>query len=162
MKHFYFAFLCFVTTILAVCCNSAASEQERYQTLLGRAQSLEHRHCQLNASIDSLWDVTSQQLDKALPKNFPAIDRGIFLRARNADHIRMFMSFKQLSPDAQSIVNEAGKYDTSLAAQVRGLLEEKQSFEREKIRFLKNIGKTNTSEVYAKALQQATAVTACQ
>jgi hypothetical protein len=68
------------------------------------------------------------------------------------------MSFKLLDSGAQSIVNEAGKYDEILAVQMRDLLEQQQEFERQKIQFLRKTEQKDqeASRTYSHNLQQAT------
>jgi hypothetical protein len=119
--------------------------------LLLRSQSLDHQLLFLNSQIDSLWDTTSTQLANALPPDFPSIDRDIFINARNADHIRMFMSYKLLDSASQSLVMQAGAYDSVLALQVRDLFQERQKFEQEKIQFLAQVEKKDktASQAYA-------------
>src|SRR6187431_2085521 len=113
----------------------------------------------LNARIDSLWDVTSATLDKELPADFPPVDRDIFLNARNADHIRMFMSYKDISPELQALVDKAGEYDQMLAHHMREHQMEQQVFEQRKNEFLQKVAQQNesTSNEYALKFRTATA-----
>lgn len=120
-------------------CDSRSHWEKENAELHRQMLDLERRQQSLEASIDSLWDATSAQLASAFPTGFPPTDRDIFLKARNADHIRMFMSFKLLDADAQSLVNKAGEQDEILAAQARILLEQRQKFERQKIQFLQKV-----------------------
>lgn len=162
MKPFFISistvlFLAFIAAIAG--CDGNSRWEKEQSGLLSQAAYLEHRHSQLNASIDSLWDVTTAQLTAALPSSFPVQDRNIFLKARNADHIRMFMSFKQLAPETQSLVIKAGEYDSLLAAQVRALLAQSQEFEQQKMQFLRKVEQRDTaaSRLYADELRTATA-----
>lgn len=143
---------------LTGCSNSGQWEKED-ANLLSQAVTLEQRHCQLKASIDSLWDVTTTRLEPFLPADFPTVDRDIFLKARNADHIRMFMSFKKLDAKAQSLVNEAGEQDEILAKQVQALIDQKEAFEHQKNQFLQKVEKQDrsASRSYAEKLRTATA-----
>jgi len=113
--------------------------------LLLRSRDLDDQLVLLNTQIDSLWDTTSIQLANALPPDFPSIDRDIFINARNADHIRMFMSYKLLDSATQALVIQAGVYDSILAQQVHGLFLARQEFEREKIQFLGQVEKQDKS-----------------
>lgn len=137
----------------------ACAHDQQDQQLLQRALELERHQCQLNASIDSLWDATTLQLEAALPADFPSIDRGIFLKARNADHIRMFMSYNLLDNKVQSLVDEAGKYDALLAQEAHRLLAEKNKFEQEKNHFLQKLANKNpmASKKLAEKIQLASA-----
>lgn len=148
-----FVFLACVLVLSA--CSTNNSWEKECADLRRQSAELEHRHCQLNASIDSLWDTTSTRLAQAFPPGFPATDRAIFLKARNADHIRMFMSFKQLDAGTQALVSEAGQYDAILAAQMRALLEQTQAFESKKIQFLRKVEAQDTAiiRIYADALR---------
>ena len=85
-------------------CAPQSPWEEESEALLRKTTALEDLHHQLNLRIDSLWDVTTDQLAGMMPSDFPSIDREIFLKARNADHMRMFMSFDLLSDDAQNLV----------------------------------------------------------
>ncbi len=132
-------------------CQPSNEWNKEGDTLVQQATLLEKKHTILNARIDSLWDATSDALDKALPADFPPVDRDIFLNARNADHIRMFMSYKSISPELQSMVDRAGEYDQMLAQQIRDLQEDKQLFEHQKIEFLQKVAQQDaaTSVAYA-------------
>lgn len=141
-------------------CGSRSEWEKENANLHQELRNLELRQQSLQASIDSLWDVTSAQLAVALPAGFPPTDRNIFLNARNADHIRMFMSFKLLDADAQSLVNKAGQQDEILAAQARVLMEKRQDFERQKIQFLQKVAQTDEAagRRYASKFRSATGV----
>ena len=150
-------FLFFLPVLLFFMGCTPDAQQQEYAVLLQQAARLEQRHCHLKAGIDSLWDVTSARLEKELPPDFPSVDRDIFLRARNADHMRMFMSFQKLGPGAQSLVNGAGRYDALLAAQMQTLLQEQQAFEAQKIHFLKQVEQTDAASCRAYASELRTA-----
>ena len=136
-------------------CTSENPWEKESNALLSRSEQLEKRLNQLNMRIDSLWDTTTVQLAKALPADFPPIDRDIFLKARNADHIKMFMSFQHLSPEAKALVQQAGMFDTMLADQARHLRTELELFEQEKTQFLKNVEEHDpaTSKAFAEKLK---------
>ena len=156
MNNLLTAILLLAGAMLALSCGST-SQQNEYADLLRRARDLEQRHCQVKAGIDSLWDITTTRLESGLPADFPAVDRDIFLKARNADHIKMFMSFKKLDPNIQAIVNDAGKYDALLAVQVHLLMEQKQEFDRQKIQFLRKVEQQDqaTGRLYANEFRTA-------
>jgi hypothetical protein len=152
------AFLLLVAVWGFWACDSRSQWEKENAELHRQMTDLEHRQKSLQASIDSLWDITSAQLAAALPAGFPPTDRDIFLNARNADHIRMFMSFKLLDADAQSLVNQAGEQDEILAAQARALLEERQAFEQHKNQFLQKVAAEDESagRLYASKFRSAT------
>ena len=129
------------------------------EELVHQAVLLDAKHLQLNTRIDSLWDATSASLNTGLPADFPPVDRDIFLKARNADHIRMFMSFKDISPELQALVAKAGEYDQLLAQEMRELQMEQQDFEQRKNVFLQKVAEQNeaTSDAYALKFRNATA-----
>ena len=139
----------------------ACTTSNQKEALLQQALTLEQRHCLLNASIDSLWDVTTAQLASNIPPDFPAIDRDIFLKARNANHIRMFMSFKQLDSKSQALVNQAGQYDEVLASKVHHLMAEKEQFEAQKNQFLQQLAQKDlaASQAFAQKIREATTYT---
>jgi len=127
------------TFFILTACHPREQWDKQSALLLQQADQLEARQIQLNTRIDSLWDATTAALAKALPADFPPTDRDIFLKARNADHIRMFMSYKLLDANAKDLVNKAGEYDEMLANQVRELYAQRQNFEKEKIQFLSQV-----------------------
>jgi hypothetical protein len=133
--------------------------QEEHDRLLQRAVDLEQHHCRLQASIDSLWDATSALLAQSMPPDFPDVDREIFRKARNADHIRMMMSYEKLDPGARALVNRAGERDQALAVRVHSLLEQKRAFEEEKNRFLRQVHQEDpeVSRVFTDRILAATA-----
>jgi len=145
--------------IALTACQQNSPWTQEGDALLSQAALLEEQHMKLNARIDSLWDVTSATLDKELPADFPPVDRDIFLNARNADHIRMFMSYKDISPELQALVNKAGEYDQMLAHQMREHQMEQQVFEQRKNEFLQKVAQQNesTSNEYALKFRTATA-----
>lgn len=124
-------------------CNRERAWQEEADALIIKAANLEALHARLNNRIDSLWDQTTTQIEQALPENFPEVDRGIFLNSRNADHIRMFMSFKLLDEETQALVDKAGKEDAMLASQVHALKIQREDFEKQKLQFLQKIQQEN-------------------
>lgn len=127
---------------------SGCGQQEKWENecahLLEQRSGLQQRRCQLDARVDSLWDATSEQLMRVLPASFPAADREIYLKSRNADHIKMFMSFHTLDSSTQRLVNNAGVYDAALATQIRDWMGEYQAFEQQKIQFLKQVDQHDT------------------
>lgn len=143
-------------TLLLAACDHTNAWQAESEVLLHRGDSLETQHQLINARIDSLWDATTAVLAASIPEDFPPTDREIFLKARNADHIRMFMSFKSLSPDAQAVVDNAGKYDAMLAGQIRELQAKQLAFEMEKTKFLESVEKANqqAGQMYAAAFRK--------
>lgn len=123
-------------------CDDRAAWRVEGDQLISKATSLSQQHDMLNIRIDSLWDTTTAVLAAAIPEDFPPTDREIFLHARNADHIRMFMSFKTLDAETQALVDNAGRFDEKLASQVRALQQQQQVFEKEKIEFLSKLDGT--------------------
>ena len=121
-------------------CTNGKWEAEA-ELLIDQQMSLEKRYHQLNASVDSLWDHTTWILEQNLPADIPPMDRDIFLKSRNADHMRMFMSFEKLDPQLQALIHQAGHKDAYLASQMKDLFLDRQQFERRKFVFLKNIEK---------------------
>ena len=146
------AFTCLLICIfLLSSCNRQRAWQGEADALLIQANNLEALHAQINNRIDSLWDKTTVQIEQALPHDLPEVDRGIFLNSRNADHIRMFMSFKLLDEKTQALVDNAGKEDAMLAAQVHALKIQREEFEKRKLQFLQKIYHENekASRMYA-------------
>ena len=135
-------FLIYSFTLLFLACNSL-DEKSKWENeslkLINIGNNLEYRHNALNNSVDSLWDDVSRKIESSLQKDFPSVDREIFLNSRNADHIRMFMSFQLLQKDIQTLINEAGKKDKMLADQIRSLANEMQEFENRKMKFLSKV-----------------------
>ncbi len=144
-RLFYVLF--FIAIPVTFACLTSCSHNRRWEKeaalLLDKSKKLDVLHHRLNQRIDSLWDATSIALDKALPSDFPSIDRGIFIKARNADHIRMFMSYNLLDDDAKALVSNAGAYDKMLADQVRDLFRQEQEFGQEKLKFLNQVEKND-------------------
>src|SRR5690606_9687552 len=103
--------------------------------LLTRAEALARRHTELTYRIDSLWDTTTARLAEAMPPDFPVVDRDIFLTSRNADHMRMFMSFELLDSTTRELIHAAGRADQQLAGELRQWAVEYRAFEREKQAF---------------------------
>jgi len=147
------------TFFILSACDPQGQWDKQSALLLQQADQLEAKQIQLNTRIDSLWDATTEALAKALPSDFPPTDRDIFLKARNADHIRMFMSYKLLDAQTQDLVNKAGQYDEMLANQVRDLYAQRQNFEKEKIQFLSQVERHDkkAGQHYAEQLSVAEA-----
>lgn len=120
-------------------CQQANPWQAEAEALMQQSAELEAHHDLLNARIDSLWDATSAVIEKDLPVDFPSVDRDIFLHSRNADHIRMFMSFNTLSQDVQATVNAAAMYDAKLASEVKELHLRHAQFDKQKNQFLMKV-----------------------
>lgn len=155
--------ICLLITYLLILtgCNPTKVWDEECKVLLQEAEQLESKHTKLNVSIDSLWDTTSKTLAMAIPEDFPPTDREIFLNSRNADHMRMFMSFKELSAETQSLVDAAGKYDAMLATEIKTLQIQKEDFEKRKTQFLRKVDEQN-KEAYQQYAEQFREVSAGQ
>lgn len=137
--HFISACLVAAAAIGMNACVSENRWEAERKTLVAEATQIKDQHHLLNQRIDSLWDATAIELAAALPADFPVIDRDIFIKARNADHIRMFMSYQALREDTKALVNAAGKYDEMLAKHVRDLQWRQQKYEEHKTQFLTNV-----------------------
>lgn len=137
--------LLFATACLSLFSACAAPDSDRESALTAlaaRARELNLHHAQLDARIDSLWDRTALQLEKALPPDFPPVDREIFLTSRNVYHITMFMSFDRLDQATKDLVYAAGKEDEQLSGEMQELAEAQRSFEADKMRFLDEISQS--------------------
>lgn len=152
--------LFFFTMLISV--TSGCDHRQQWENERAALQSqridLQARHDQLNARIDSLWDVTSDQLASEISMDFPALDRDIFINARNADHIRMFMSFQKLDTALQSLVNRAGAEDALLADQLLALLDAQRQYDVRKNQFLRKVERQDmsASKAYAELLRHST------
>lgn len=125
-------------------CNHQTQWENESSQILSRITLLEYKQKILNHRIDSLWDVTTTELEKNLPESMPPVDRNIFLNARNADHIRMFSSFGLLDEKTQNVIHRAGEYDKILAEQVHDLFEERRQLEQLRNSFLKKVAETDS------------------
>ena len=137
-------------------CTKNNSLEKEASVLLEESRDLHKRHLQIEARIDSLWDVTTAVLANNLPADMPPVDRDIFLKSRNAYHIRMFMSFDKLDPSIQEVVNMAAHEDESLADSIRILSEERLAFEKKKNKLLMELEKVDkeTARSYAAQFRQ--------
>jgi hypothetical protein len=116
------ALICIVcATLVTIGCKPKPQWHLESEQLTQQVNQWNEQFDALNHQVDSLWDTTSLQLAELLPADFPVTDRDIFIRARNADHIRMFMSYKKLDSDLQHMVTDAGEKDACLAAALRQL-----------------------------------------
>ena len=120
-------------------CNQENKWEAERDSLIRQSEQWNRRFDHLNHNIDSLWDVTSAALEKGMPANFPTTDRDIFLHSRNADHIRMFMSYKTLDTTLQHLVIDAGHKDSLLAAEMRQLHLDKNALEDSISDFLQQV-----------------------
>ena len=132
-----------VFTILAfVVCTSCKQQNtwdSEFQTILDQINQLDQSYEVLNDRVDSLWDATTAHLSANMPADLPPIEADIFLKSRNADHMRMFMSFKLLDSTTQAIVNEAGEMDKLLAKRIQDVQQGRNSLENTKLEFLKKV-----------------------
>lgn len=135
----YALFACILMASLSIGCNADDPWKAEYTVLSDRSEKWHERFDSLNARIDSLWDVTSAELEAKIPPDFPEIDRDIFIHARNADHITMFMSFHQLDTALQAMVYDAGRKDALLAAQMRQLNLDKNAIDKDISIFLQQV-----------------------
>lgn len=128
-------------------CSTEQQWEQESEKIIQQSTAMDSRYRLLNSRIDSLWDATTAHLEKKLPPDIPPIDRDIFLKARNADHIRMFKSFELLDTETQSMINAAGEYDKMLAIEARNLFEQQRKLEQVKNRFLKEVGSADEEAV---------------
>lgn len=122
--------------IAIVGCHDGNRSERALNALEQELAALEIEHSEMDKRIDSLWDDTSLRLAKAIPAEFPPLDRELFIEARNADHIRMFMSFDLLDSATQELVHAAGYQDQSLAESMRALIERKQALSEQRYALL--------------------------
>ncbi len=154
-----FLFLAACLSLLFACTAPGADRETELTALAARAKELSLRHELLDARIDSLWDSTALQLEKALPPDFPPVDREIFLTSRNVYHITMFMSFDRLDQATQDLVYAAGKADEQLSGEMQKLAEEQRSFEADKMKFLDEISQSagqQATVAYTEKLKELT------
>ena len=124
------ALICIVcATLLAIGCKPKPQWHTESEHLTQQVKQWNQQFDALNHQVDSLWDTTSVRLAELLPADFPATDRDIFIRARNADHIRMFMSYNKLDSDLQRLVTDAGQHDAQLAEALRQLYLDKNALD---------------------------------
>ena len=131
------------TMLTQLSCKETNQWEQESATLINSSKDLAARHLQLDASVDSLWDITTSILEKQLPQDFPSIDRDIFLNARNADHMKMFKSYELLDTNTKSLIEQAGLYDQKIAQQMQELLEERSQLERNKVQFLGKVAQSD-------------------
>ena len=141
----YYSTIFIVIVCLIASCKNKDQWKQQSDGISLQVTNWNSRYESLNTRVDSLWDATSEILAKGIPEDFPATDRDIFIHARNAGHIRMFMSFKQLDPSLQSVVNEAGEMDNLLATEMRQLQQERHVLEEEIASFLSQISQDDPS-----------------
>lgn len=151
----------FLFLLIFYSCQQANPWKSEAEALQHQSAELDVAHIKLNERIDSLWDATTEVIAKDLPADFPPVDRDIFLHCRNADHIRMFMSFKRLSPEVQSTVDVAAQLDAMLAVQARDLQIRRDQFQQEKNHFLIKVADQDpkAGKRYA---EQFIAITTCE
>ncbi len=144
-----------------ISCTKENKWNKESALLLQSSKDLMTRHHQLDTSVDSLWDVTTTNLEKQLPLDFPSSDREIFLKARNVYHMKMFKSYELLDTNAKSLIVQAGEYDQKIAQQMQELMEEGSQLDRNKNQFLNEVAQTDPklSRQYADQFRSASNVT---
>jgi hypothetical protein len=143
------ALLClFCAAFLYISCKPKPQWHIESEQLTHQVEQWNQRYEALNHQVDSLWDTTSLQLAEALPADFPATDRDIFIRARNADHILMFMSYKKLDADLQRLVTDAGLHDARLAEALRQLYHDRSALDDAISSFLVRVSHADPASGY--------------
>jgi hypothetical protein len=138
----YCILYCLALTTLCSC-NSNVKWQRESEKIIQSISALQYHHQLLDQRVDSLWDETTRQLALHLPQNFPAVDRAIFLKARNADHIRMFKSYELLDQDTKDLIDRAGKMDETIAVEMHQLLDQQLELEHTRNEFLRQVADTD-------------------
>ena len=141
MKSQYTRFAAFTVLALVVFtnCQQPNTWEHEFQTILEDIKRLDQSYSNLNGRVDSLWDATTAHLQETMPAGMPPIEADIFLKSRNADHMRMFMSFQLLDTVTQTMVNQAGEMDSQLAKQIQEVQQGRNSIENKKLEFLKKV-----------------------
>lgn len=141
MKSLYTRFPAFTVLALVVFtnCQQPNTWEHEFQTILEVINQLDQSYAKLNGRVDSLWDATTARLREALPAEMPPIEADLFLKSRNADHMRMFMSFQLLDTATQTLVNRAGELDRQLARQIQDVQQGRNSIENKKLEFLTKV-----------------------
>ena len=155
-KHCLLAGCAGIMLALISCGNQNQWEQES-AGLIKSSMDLADRHHLLDARVDSLWDTTTALHEKQLPLDFPSIDRDIFLKARNADHMTMFKSYELLDTQTKSLIVQAGLYDQKIAKEMQELMEERSILEKSKNHFLSEVAQSDLklSRQYANQFRSA-------
>lgn len=115
--------------------------------------ALDQQYAYLNFAIDSLWDTTTAILARTMPAGIPPVDREIFLTSRNANHIRMFDSFRAFPDSIRALVDHAACEDEKLAATLTRLAEQRAQFEKEKMKFLSEVARHHPDQYKSYAIR---------
>lgn len=101
------------------CQQQEPAVEAEAEALIEEAQRL---HCRLQALHEesvALWDAVSARLSEALPAGMPPDERRNMLAVRNTGLIQMFEVYPTLDTAVHRIVENAGRADSGLAAQMR-------------------------------------------
>jgi hypothetical protein len=108
--------------LLGSCQNEAPNEIEgACQERIAEAQGLHCRMLELHQQATALWDEANEQLGQSLPLSMPADERRNMLTVRNTGLIQMFEVYPTLDTAIHRLVEEAGRQDEALAAQMRAV-----------------------------------------
>lgn len=136
--------------ILVLFACSSHSEPETLLQAKSIALQKKAARCEmqnLESQATSLWDSVSLVLDQTLPDSMPADERRNMLKVRNTSLIQMFMVYDSLEQPIQALVEEAGKKDEMIAAQMRQQMQHYRSLETKIDSIIRHLQITEPKEV---------------
>jgi hypothetical protein len=147
----------FFLLLLVGCATENPQDQAMGEKLLAVTRDITCQQQALAVKTDSLWDGVSNRLSIVLPKDMPKSDRDNMIKLRNTDLIKMFKVYPGLDSLSKMKVEEAGKIDEQIVANLHALRQEMEANDQAIFAFLGSLEKKSSKSFkkWSKAFDDA-------
>jgi hypothetical protein len=135
-------FWCFSLLLLFFSCQSPLPPalQEKGEVLLSRTQKLHCEDLGYQTKVDSLWDVVSTHLEKAIPADaMRDVEKANAVQLRNTSLIKMV--WRDMDAASRILLDRSGKMDSLIANRVKDLQVRREQLESEQAYFIDQVAK---------------------
>ncbi len=135
-------FWCFSLLLLLFSCQSPLPPalQEKGEALLSRSKQLHCEDLDYRETVDSLWDVVSTHLEKAIPADaMRDVEKANAVQLRNTSLIKMV--WRDMDAASRALLDRSGKMDSLIANQVKDLQVRREKLEGEQALFINQVAK---------------------
>jgi hypothetical protein len=135
-------FWCFTLLLPLFSCQSPlpSALQEEGEALLSRTQALHCEDMGYQEQVDSLWDIVSTHLEKAIPADaMRDVEKANAVKLRNTSLIKMV--WRDMDAASRKLLDRSGKMDSLIAVRVMDLKVRREQLESEQAKFIDQVAK---------------------
>jgi hypothetical protein len=118
-----------LSAFLLLWLNACQAEKDDVQAMMASKKSLLCDMETLKNRSDSLWSDMSLFLEQHLPQDLPPTERSTMVAIKNARLIATVKAFPKLDSNIQAKVLAAGNFDSTIAADMKSVMDSLQGIE---------------------------------